>query len=75
MKLTGTPCHITRTMHPRVQATVKLLRGMIVFVGLLSWVLGCSILSLILMLRFMVLINGKHGLAEININEGKGART
>ena len=26
MKLTGTPCHITRTMHPRVQATVKLLR-------------------------------------------------
>ena len=27
MRLTGTPCHITRTMHPRVQATVKLLRG------------------------------------------------
>jgi len=48
MRLTGTPCHITRTMHPRVQATVKLLRSMIVFVGLLSWVLGCSILSLII---------------------------
>jgi hypothetical protein len=40
MKLTGTPCHITRTMHPRVQATVKLPGDMIVLVGLLSWMLG-----------------------------------